>query len=47
MKTVKRTFQGSAEFFITMQEDMLMLEGVQVTAKQNINEIDVRAKREM
>lgn len=44
MKTVKRTFQGSAEFFITMQEDMLMLEGVQVTAKQNINEIDVRAK---
>ncbi|MDO4881058.1 MAG: SusC/RagA family TonB-linked outer membrane protein [Capnocytophaga sp.] len=44
MKTIKRPFQGNTNFQITMQEDLLVLDGVQVTAKQNINEIDVRAK---
>ena len=44
MKTVTRSFEGTSSFKIVMEEDMLLLEGIQLTAKQNINEIDVRKK---
>jgi len=44
MKTIKRAFQGNATFLVTLEEDIQLLEGIKITAKQNINEIDVRAK---
>lgn len=44
MKTIKQAFQGNATFLVTLEEDIQLLEGIKITAKQNINEIDVRAK---
>ena len=44
MKTVKHPFQGDTTFKIQMEDDTMMLEGVQLIAKQNINEIDARSK---
>jgi len=44
MQTLKKPFQGDTDLSVTLREDMVTLEGVQVVAKQNINEIDVRAK---
>ena len=44
MKTVKHPFQGDTTFKIQMEDDTMVLEGVQLVAKQNINEIDARSK---
>ena len=40
MQTIKKPYQGDTDLSVTLHEDTVTLEGVQVVAKQNINEID-------
>lgn len=43
-KTETRIYKGQSELNVELKDDLLMLSEVQITAKPNINEIDVRAK---
>ncbi len=43
-KTQKRIYKGEKKFDFYLEDDLLTLGEVQVTAKPNINELDVRAK---
>lgn len=43
-KTVKVAYKGSEIFNVKMEDDLLMLDKVEIIAKPNINELDVRTK---
>ena len=44
MKPYSMDYEGQKEIIIIMQEDSNMMEGAVVTGKQNINDLDIRAK---